>query len=112
MIGAKESTQGRFPYSLIPGAILERLRDSHNGHVNFDSHDGLTRFFAPRQAEKGLILQETFLVANTRVEVLLEMPFLTLNSVDMRFAEVLVRRTFLLYDKSEKFDFLEDFFGG
>ena len=50
-----------------------------NGHVGFDSHDGLTRFFAPRQAGKVLILQETFLIADTRVEVVLGIPFLTFS---------------------------------
>ena len=61
-----------------------------DGHIGFDGHDGLTRFFAPRQAKKGLILQETFLMADTRVQVVLGMHFLTLSSVDIRFAEVLV----------------------
>ena len=50
-----------------------------DGHIGFDSHDGLTRFFAPRQAGKVLIFQETFLVADTRVEVVLGIPFLTLS---------------------------------
>ena len=73
-----------------------------DGHVGFDSYDGLTRFFAPRQAGKGSILQESFLVADTRVEVLLGMPFLTLSSVDIWFAEMLVWRTFLNHDKPGK----------
>ena len=56
-------------------------------HVGFNSHDGLTRFFAPKQAGKGSILQETFLVV-------LGMHFLTLSSADIRFAEVLVWKTY------------------
>ena len=87
---------GKTSLHSIPGSIPERLR------AGLDSHDGLTRFLAPRQAGKGSILQETFLVADTRVEVLLGMPFLTLSSADIRFAEVLVWRTFSLYDKPEK----------
>lgn len=31
--------------------------------------------------------RETFLLANTSMEVILEMPFLTLSSADIRFAE-------------------------
>ena len=40
------------------------------------------------------MLQETFLVADTRVEVVLGMLFLTLSSADIRFAEELVWRTY------------------
>lgn len=96
MDGTLEATLRQFLCSLISGAILERLKDGYNGH------DGLTRFFALRQAGKGLILQETFLVVDITVEVLLGMSFLTLSSSDIRFAEVLVRKTFLLNDKPEK----------
>ena len=64
---------------LIPGSIPKKPRKSYDGfegHDGHDGHDGLTRFFNPRQAEKGSILQETFLVADTRVQVLLGMHFL------------------------------------
>ena len=59
---------------LIPRSISKKPRKSHDGfegHDGHDGHDGLTRFFTPRQAEKGSILQETFLVADTRVQVVL-----------------------------------------
>lgn len=60
-----------------------------NGHVDFNSYDGVS-FFAPGQARKDLIFQETALVADTRVKVVLRMSFLTLNSADIRFAELLI----------------------
>ena len=83
------------------------------GQVGFDSHDGLTRFFAPRQAGKGSILQETFLVADIRVEVVLGMPFLTLSSADIRFAEVLVfGGLFRSLTSRERFDSSGDLSGG
>ena len=61
---------------LIPRSIPKKPRKSHDGfegHDSHDGHDGLTRFFIPRQGEKGSILQKTFLVADTRVQVVLGM---------------------------------------
>ena len=61
---------------LIPRLIPKKPRKSHDGfegHDGHDGYDGLTRFFTPRQAKKSSIFQENFLVADTRVQVVLGM---------------------------------------
>ena len=52
-------------------------RGVHDIHYSPNSD---SRLFTSRQAKKGSIFQETVLVADTRVEVILGMPLLTLSS--------------------------------
>lgn len=66
----------------------------YNSHSSPNSHDGLN-FFAPKRAKKGSILQKTSLLAHSRVKIVLAILFLTFNSVDIRFAEVLIWRTYI-----------------
>lgn len=83
MDGVLEATLRQFPCGLIPGTISKRLKDGYNSYISFNSYDGLTKFFALRQTKNSLILQKTFLVADTRVEVLLEIHFFIFISANI-----------------------------
>ena len=56
-----------------------RTTDVDAQEIDGNLRKGHSRVVAPGQAGKGLILQETCLVADTRVEVVLGIPFLTLS---------------------------------
>lgn len=47
----------------------------------------IAEFSVQKKLGKVLLFEETFLVSDTSIKVVLEMPFLTFSDVDTRFAE-------------------------
>ena len=57
----------------------------------------LTRYSIQDNLKKIRFFEETFLLANTSIKVVLEMPFLFFNNADIKFVELekLIQRTYI-----------------
>lgn len=58
-----------------------------NSCISINYEMVIAEFSVQNKLEKVLLFEETFLVSDTSIKVVLEMPFLTFSDVDTRFAE-------------------------